>query len=1082
MKPSINAFVGYTYQQWIIYFLLVKMDTEREIEEVEIEVDVSHQFDDAKIKIKGEDVFCQMKDMENVSFEELSINETEISIKNNKHSLSDKTNVLFFKNIDIKNNSQIFGIPAYEKSGLYIVSLSRHLISEIVGEIYWNTVKRESVIQGFYNHCLDSRKLIIKRNDLPIIDIYSTKLVEKTIDVGKYNLELNNIVVIEGKPGVGKSHLVNCLKNEFDNNIVYRFWTSNQDIDYLERLRYGNFLANISKEFFGDFKFRNEQDIIDGLFEEKKVIIIDGFDHVENYNIKDFDSYVTFIEKLKEKCKVILLTRPLKTKLKWKNQTLDNWNEKQTEKVLNELYHITDYKIQTQIYEITDGYPILVRFISEHYKKFGEVPQLEKLENTEDYYDKIIGNINTKSALSLFVSSRSFFMESEIAFFLEHDMAILIYEFIEAYPYLFEKKLNRFSLMHDSFNTFLRNHGINSSNLLDQINDKVYQSIMNGEKRYLSRFGMFDLGRDKKLKIIRKYTSIVTFKELSKDVVDFESIRSFYNQIREALSGINAAELVLINYYDLSLIINIVNRDHVSTINAFFYTYVKCLLFNGYSEEDITSSAYLFSMLYFIRTNNIGPLINRTSDDMYDTENFYQNLLDVISSEEKYFEKHKLLMIQGVNVQDYLHSRIKFDSSDFITEVLVNVYLNKTEIKELLEFKFCITEYIEGDEQKGITALKWSLHEYGRTADYLVGHVLGNAKSIIESLGYGKLPNDFQTLSLNEIIIKNWHVGSFTMWVLVLNYMRLSLFEKRKIDLSSIGLFWLMYHERKDYSVIEIDTGLTVFEKEGFVSELDSLRIIIYTQKMSEKGIRHLLTDYIKLHSTRILSQIERNFELNDLNITWFKLPQAFINCFSDELFSFALRQFLRTYSYSRKIDINDIQNTYKSNWWKAILRKIELFQFRIEVKDTHPLAEELKEKYPDLINVLKDEDKSTYSEDSLNRYNRGRLTDKDKGFIIERNLSIAEVAGYANDYYSVLANLEIYDVFTKEDIQNNIHLVLRNAILGKTKDFNLFYNLYHLPGTIPKLIFDNDTKVNRQKFFQSFMTFMELSFLKITS
>ena len=36
MRPSRNAFLGYTYQQCITFLLLVKMDVERQIDKLEI--------------------------------------------------------------------------------------------------------------------------------------------------------------------------------------------------------------------------------------------------------------------------------------------------------------------------------------------------------------------------------------------------------------------------------------------------------------------------------------------------------------------------------------------------------------------------------------------------------------------------------------------------------------------------------------------------------------------------------------------------------------------------------------------------------------------------------------------------------------------------------------------------------------------------------------------------------------------------------------------------------------------------------------------------------------------------------------
>ena len=46
MKAARNAFIGYTYQEQIIFLFLVMMDAERKFNSLEIEADVDDNFDD----------------------------------------------------------------------------------------------------------------------------------------------------------------------------------------------------------------------------------------------------------------------------------------------------------------------------------------------------------------------------------------------------------------------------------------------------------------------------------------------------------------------------------------------------------------------------------------------------------------------------------------------------------------------------------------------------------------------------------------------------------------------------------------------------------------------------------------------------------------------------------------------------------------------------------------------------------------------------------------------------------------------------------------------------------------------------
>lgn len=85
---------------------------------------------------------------------------------------------------------------------------------------------------------------------------------------------------------------------------------------------------------------------------------------------------------------------------------------------------------------------MVIRFwfvlLPEQYKKSGQIQSLGKLKSTNDYYEKIISSVNTKTALSLFISCRSYIMKSEITLFLEDELADIMNEFINDYPHLFE--------------------------------------------------------------------------------------------------------------------------------------------------------------------------------------------------------------------------------------------------------------------------------------------------------------------------------------------------------------------------------------------------------------------------------------------------------------------------------------------------------------------------------------------------------------------------------------------------------------------------------------------------------------------
>lgn len=800
-------------------------------------------------------------------------------------------------------------------------------------------------------------------------------------------------------------------------------------------------------------------------------MIIDGLDHVENYNIEDLEKFVQFINKLSLECKTIILSRPLKYKTSWNKQVLTNWNQKETRKVLKELYHIDNYSIGSDIYNLTSGYPILVRFISEHYKTFKNIPSLEKLKGVEDYYNQILKNVNTRTALTLFLTNRSFFMKSELSLFLSGEFLTLINEFIEAYPYLFEIRLNRLSLFHDSFNKYLKELNIDFSERKGKVHNFVYQSIIDGDKKFMSRFSYFDLESWMKVDIIKKYSSIVLFQEIVKDCIDFEAIRAFYIQIRETLNDISHLDLEIINYYDLSLISNIVTRDHISSLNSFLYTYSKSLLHNGYSIEDITSSEYLFGMFTYVLENDSNILYNVTSDSLYDTRRFLDHLENDIDEEESFFEKYRKPIILSKPIEYYFEHR---DWREYITEILIDLYIHKTTNKSLMELQNCIDVFIDQNENQGINLLHIILNRYGKDS-YYPNWILNEVKSILLSLGKLSEKNSYLSLSLKDYILSNSHNGSFDLWPGILSYLRLALENNKKVDIYNIGLFWCMYYYRKDYTVINMENALKVFEKHKLIIEEKSIKQVVFTQNMSEKGIRHLLADYISCHSPEIINKVLDTFSIDELNISWFNLPSKHINNFPDRLFDYATSKLLTYHDHSRQLEFDEIRNVYYSSKWDKLLDDLKFLKYRIRIPENSNEQEKLENLGLTILPYKKDSFKANTSE---YRFKNGMLDSTDIKFIKDNNLSVTQISGYLNGNYSALAEIEIFKIYPKEEVSKNLREIFYNSILGKVHSINMFGSLYHFVGNLPQLISEYGAEVDIAKLFNSFNVFLKLSLL----
>ena len=1068
-----NAFSGYTYQKQVTFLLLSLMDVERNISKIEIEANTTDNFDDLVITTNSEVIQFQIKDFENIKFEDLKIQDNKVIITGHKPlKLSSKQNIIFFRNISLKSNEKILNFQSYKlANNISIISLSRTQIDNKINELYVNNTRRRNEIDSFFNTTLDKRIWEISRESLPQLKVFITELQEESVIISHKLLKFDKLLLIEGKPGIGKSHFVNTLTKEYENNILYRFWVGNQDRDYQERLKFDNFIRDLNIKLFYDQKTRTIEELLDQLKKEKKTFIIDGLDHVENYNNSEFDSFVNFIARVKDYCEIIVLSRPLENKLEWKKHTLENWNCEQTEKVLKQLFHLSEYSIIKEIYNISQGYPIIVKYVSEHYKLHKTIPLIEQVNNIDSYYQQIISNEKGKQNLSLFLCSKSYIMTSEIGLFIG-DEKYSVTEFIKEHPYLFDIKLNRISLFHDSFNTFLRKQ-VDYAHKTNKVNSIVSESILNLEKRFLSRFSLFQLSKEQKKDILIKYSSIKTFDKIITDTIDYESITSFYTQLRETLNEISPNDLSVINYYDLSLILNLVLREHISTLNTFYYTYAESLIKNGITDEEITSSEYLFGMFYYIKTKNAVLLYNRTANDNYSTEYFHNELENDVYEEVNYIKKHSK-PLNKKTIDEALKDKINF--REHLTHIIENIVIHNSQIKDYEYLKSSFEEYLIGKSSNSTLQLQELLRSKN-IRDFYLNWILKDVYTNLLSYGF-KIDgekNEYHDLTLEKIIDKYAHLGSFNLRDKIHNHIRLALLENRKIDIQNIYPYWIKYYQRKDYTLYSLPIALKTLQSEDLINLKECVKLIHKIQDISEKGYRHLLSEFVVLYKpSEIIPFLEKNFDINELNIEWFKLPVKYINRLEGRTYNIAENR-LMEYNRSLSINLEDIENVLHSNYFNKLELTLNLFKFRIRFKENQRKTV-LNFKQLNFQEPSDKNDNNKYKQNSSQRFENGILTFKDLKFIKKKQLKSYEVAKYSDGYYTSLPEIDVFKIYEPKDINENFREILYNSLINKTKSINHFYALYYHPGNILTMIniyrSDNEFK----EAVLSFKKYIELS------
>ncbi len=477
-------------------------------------------------------------------------------------------------------------------------------------------------------------------------------------------------------------------------------------------------------------------------------------------------------------------------------------------------------------------------------------------------------------------------------------------------------------------------------------------------------------------------------------------------------------------------------------------------------------------MFTHIIENDPTKLYNITSDSLYDTTRFLDELQDEIYDEETFFKKHEKIINLSKPIDYYLKD--DFNWREYLTDILTNLYIHKTSDESLLELHNCIKTFIDIDENKGIRILEDIFYKQNLERRY-PHWVLNDVKKNLLALGKLYEINPYLKLTLKDYIIEYSSIGSFDMWVNILSYMRLSLKRETKIDISSIGFFWCMYYKRKDYTVINIDVALKVFEENGFIDEQTAIKRVVYAQSMSEKGIRNLLEDYISSHSPKIVKKVIDNFEIDDLNISWFHLPPEHISEFPDKVFNYAVSRVLEYNRHRREIDFKDISNVFYSSKWVDLIDDIKFLRCKIRIPEK---SKELKrlEKYG--VTIMPYEEDEYKSNSSDHRYRNGMLDSGDLEYITKNNLSVIEIAGYLDGNYSALSDLDIYKIYPKLDVSKNMKTILYNAILSRVRNINMFGSLYYFVGNMPKLVNDYSSEHNIKELYESFDSFLELSLL----
>ena len=1071
-----NSLKGYTYQQSVFVLFLGIMDTERTIGEIVVEAVDTKNFDDIYLKdvIIGEcnksSYRIQVKNYPGTCDDDIKIKGNVLSINGNKNSFdTEDNNILIVNSTLIETNSEFMGLACAKRDNIIIIPLTPEQIVDRLDNMF-STEARELQIKHLADEIIEDAIFEIDVDKLPAtiemsIDLENQTILLRTVpDAFPYD-----ITFIEGKPGVGKSHFVNEICDKYPEAIVYRFWIGSQDPNRNRRILFENFISEIGIKVYKTAKKVIIDELIDKIRDQNKLIIIDGLDHVENYNPRQLQEFIDFINKLVD-VKVVVLSRPLKCNIEWKKSNLLDWSYDETRLYLELAHNITEYKVQNQIYKITNGYPIITYFIAEDYKLKHVVDINQPIKEIDEYYDSLfINNDKPSSAIGIFATGNCFFTKKELKnFFTELEVYETICEFIDSHPYLFKKVMNRISLIHDSFNTYLRLRLKIFSKRKEITLNIIRQSILEGSIEYMARMQAFDFDDEFYEKVLKKYSQFSEFEKLMLSTRDYNSIQSFYNQLQIILED-RQGILDIYQYYTFTLLYQIANRNDLIGDDSMIVQMLVYINWHGNIEDEIFSSDYIWQV--YLTCNNLEKMAFQYLNNRHISEGQFYDLIKHINEDVSFFEKKEKIikfddLIKDICDED-MHS---IDKDEVLADYLVSIWIQGN-AKD--KFYKCFNEYVNNGKSC-VDVLLPELEKY-KFDKFWIERSLSLAEYRLHELGYFGDKNKFRNISLLDTILKAGKEGSYSAVTLAASYMKLANYEKRDMDIESLVYAWVMYFNHKDYSVYSIDTALIVLEKKGLIKEDESFEIITELMKRSDDGISHLLTSYANKKGTKYIDKLNKAgyFSNMDCKIRFWELKPDIYSCFSKQEMKKEITDLLRIHCYGKTIDGRDLQTVMKSVYKSMVLDGIEFCEYSILSPDDQYVSD-LKDRG---IKYIGSEEKRN---EKYLPFEYGNIHEEDLQYIIDNKIGFDEISKYTDGWYSCLPFVGMYEIYEMQDIQDNYIKILHNSLFARSSNKEYLGNWNLLLGNVLEFLLDYEIDVDWNKLYTIFNEFLNITLLRL--
>lgn len=1073
-KPARNALKGYNYQQSVFMLLLAIMDTQRVFRKIIVEALDTKNFDDIYFEYAANkdspavSYRVQVKNYPDTSLDKIQITDTFVTINGNENEfLPTDNNIVVINSELIETNDVFCGLPCVMTKGIIFIPLTPTMIASLLDDMF-ETESRELQIIHMADKITSDAKFTISEKELPALISLSTDLDEDTILLRDIPTSFEKgILYIEGKPGVGKSHYVKEIVEKYPDAVLYRFWTGSQDPDKNRRIQFDTFIAELGMQFFHSPKKVLVDDLISCIKNSNTLLIIDGLDHVENYNPQQLDLFIDFIGRIADTA-VIVLSRPLQHALSWEKEQLLDWNFEETRVYLALRHQISDYPTQHAIFDISRGYPIITFYLAEEFKLSGNLCYSSPIAGINEYYDTLfIDNEKPSSAMSVFASGNCFFTRNELqSFFEDPEMKDVIFDFIDSHPYLFKIIKNRVSLIHDSLNTYLRTRIANYTKRQEKTVSIIKSSVLQGSIEYMARLDAFCFDDDFIDTLLKRYSQASYFKELVLSTCDYDSVYAFYVYLHRMLETRMDA-LDIYGHYSFSLLYQITTRNNLIGYDSLVFQVLKYMNTHGGIEDHIFSSEYIWQV--YLACCGLGENTKQYLVNNHMGDNQFCELIRSLRADTAFYDKLKT----GVNYSTLIQQLEKEDNilqrGDVLVDYLVRLWIHGSPSDPFYS-SFC--QFVD-NQNASCPDIQLAMHKYGFD-EFWLSYKLKSAVYQLYELGALDDKNPFRGCTLCELILQNVHKGSFEVASLVASYIKLANFEKRDIDINSVALWWTMYYARKDYSVYTIDDALITLENKGLIEWKKSIEILSSILTQSEKGVSHLLTSYVRKKGPVFFGTLNEFGYLSDnrYSIDFWAFPTEFYELIREDDIMNHLSNLIRQYHRTQNIDEHYLRSVVFSSHVGRILQVLSFLDFT--VTDPSPEVARVLDQYS--VKYIRERAPEQTSE--YVPLQRGSIQEEDFGYIAENNIPYLEIARYADGWQSCLPLVSVFSLYPKESIQKDYLEIIHTAMFTRVSDNAYVGNWYRLIGNIPVFLHMYEIEVDWEKVSSILFDFLELSLI----